>query len=1133
MSTRPGRHRLGRGPVGPVPRRRRSSAARRRTSRGTSGRPAAGRGWSRASATTTTGARAIARLGERRRHVARPDRSRARDRRGRGRGRRAGEPRYRLVPGRAWERIACTRRRASRRSARPACSSTARSRSARAAGLAGWRAAIAAAHARCLKVCDVNLRTERDRATSARGARGDRAPPTSSRSTTASSRCSATGSAGAIRSPSCASGRASSRSPTAPTARRCTANGGAIEIAGVRARPGGDNVGCGDAYLAILVHGMTLGWDLATCGRAASRWAAAVAEVRGATPRVLRRADRGLAGAAMSDERARSAEAEAPEAPASPRRRRSAPASRGAADGSARRVGPRGRVARRARRAARARCDHDRGADRPLARVPRRDRRRRPDVPLRRERAPRGLPARTATSTSGTRARTPATRRPTTTRSSRSSRRRSRRALFGAPPVLVPAQRRSCRSCSRRRRRIAACACMGATPWQAALAAFAVAFMNGESRWGAGNAGTFQVGLYTQTWALCAFPLALGHGARWICEAKGLAPAIAWGAFAACATRSRASRSGSRSSWRSSCGSSRRGDCGCSPTMLGVIVIYLAGCAVAAVAMLAIPNAPRPVDALADRRRIGAVLVALGAADRWKFLRPTRVASRGRAQLAGELRRLAILGGALRDRTAPVLLPLTVDNDGFGGFPHRVADEVGPGFDGLGKWYLNGTILDFVPPNMGIAAPGAHVRAADHPRVHDLSARGRLMRWLWAPALLFALLLGLGPHIGKIGDDLFPPVRALGAMQTVLALGIGAGAVMLGQWLWELAGTLVAAAGRSAKPYRRSRRTYAARTRSRRPPRSLSCSSRSRRPSARARASACSARHRAATATSSSRSATSSAKQPPGRKQVGPGAENHWWNLLSYVYDRVPSLLQMGGGGLQASPNYDFLWTAARLREERVALRRAVPRVRTRDRRDTHAASATTDRAHRRTTRSAPLPVARPGVARSQVIGVLPPGYRTGEPGHTAALEWLKRRCRSHDQMLAYVGSGRAGRRAAGQHARVVAPGLARRRRRHRRRGRRNGADDVRGPRELAPALARVRRRQRGARAPRDAGLPGGRCARRQAHDRAAVRATAVGDVDLAGVARCRHGRLAVDPPSPGRGLTTGVSCCGHVAASC
>jgi sugar/nucleoside kinase (ribokinase family) len=58
-----------------------------------------------------------------------------------------------------------------------------------------------------------------------------------------------------------------------------------VQIAGVQAKPGGDNVGCGDAYVAILVHGMTLGWDLETSGMAASRWAAAVAGERGATPR--------------------------------------------------------------------------------------------------------------------------------------------------------------------------------------------------------------------------------------------------------------------------------------------------------------------------------------------------------------------------------------------------------------------------------------------------------------------------------------------------------------------------------------------------------------------------------------------------------------------------------------------------------------------------------------------------------------------------------------------------------------------------------------------------------------------------------------------------------------------------------
>jgi sugar/nucleoside kinase (ribokinase family) len=59
---------------------------------------------------------------------------------------------------------------------------------------------------------------------------------------------------------------------------------GEVSIPGVPARRAGDNVGCGDAYLAILVHGMTLGWNLRECGAAASRWAAAVAEHRGATP---------------------------------------------------------------------------------------------------------------------------------------------------------------------------------------------------------------------------------------------------------------------------------------------------------------------------------------------------------------------------------------------------------------------------------------------------------------------------------------------------------------------------------------------------------------------------------------------------------------------------------------------------------------------------------------------------------------------------------------------------------------------------------------------------------------------------------------------------------------------------------
>src|SRR5204862_456837 len=85
-----------------------------------------------------------------------------------------------------------------------------------------------------------------------------------------------------------------------------TPNARTIEIAGDRA-PGsiGDNVGCGDAYLAILVHGLTLGWDLAACGRAASRWAAAVAGVRGATPWSLGGGRKGPKPTAIDDLKAR------------------------------------------------------------------------------------------------------------------------------------------------------------------------------------------------------------------------------------------------------------------------------------------------------------------------------------------------------------------------------------------------------------------------------------------------------------------------------------------------------------------------------------------------------------------------------------------------------------------------------------------------------------------------------------------------------------------------------------------------------------------------------------------------------------------------------------------------------------
>ena len=65
---------------------------------------------------------------------------------------------------------------------------------------------------------------------------------------------------------------------------------------------------------------------------------------------------------------------------------------------------------------------------------------------------------------------------------------------------------------------------------QAARAgAIAIAFSTSPSKWGGGVNGVFLVGLYTQAWALCVFPLAFGHGCRWLARGEGLASAVGEG----------------------------------------------------------------------------------------------------------------------------------------------------------------------------------------------------------------------------------------------------------------------------------------------------------------------------------------------------------------------------------------------------------------------------------------------------------------------------------------------------------------------------------------------------------------------------------------------------------------------------
>ena len=481
---------------------------------------------------------------------------------------------------------------------------------------------------------------------------------------------------------------------------------------------------------------------------------------------------------------------------------------------------------------------------------------------------------------------------------------------------------------------------LGATPWQSAVAAFCVAFTNGASRWGAGNAGTFQVGLYTQTWALCFLPIAIGYAAQWMMKGKHLGAAVAWGAFVFL----------------------------CHP-FAGVTLAFAVFTAWLAQPLL-----------IAFDHLLAALAPHLPGKLAWLA---KRWAKPPRRVVWTEFWRAALLGGLLLVSWMPVWLPLLVDSAGFGGFPHRVSDEVGPGFHKLAHWYANGEVLDWLDPKQGRRL-GLLTWSLP---VIVLLARGKFYRWLWAPAFLFALLLGVGPSIGKIGDDLIPPVRFLGGMQTLFAMGIGAGVVILGQrawqiverwpeWSYTLRTVLMALAGAGivlvAYPGGKAlglRVSVLADSRSRHPDELRIVN-------------------------------TVLAEQPQGRKQVGPGAVSHWWNLLSYAYHRVPSLLQMGGGGLQASPNYDFLWSERDHRKNAwvfdapylVFMRSQGSKMPAGD-----TIAVTANYEVRRLT--------SPGlVSPVTVTGSLPAGYGPKEPGHLEALHWIKSNAPMKDEVLAYAG---------------------------------------------------------------------------------------------------------------------------------
>ncbi|HEV7556666.1 MAG TPA: hypothetical protein VGO00_14475, partial [Kofleriaceae bacterium] len=638
---------------------------------------------------------------------------------------------------------------------------------------------------------------------------------------------------------------------------------------------------------------------------------------------------------------------------------------------------------------------------------------------------------------------------------------------------------------------------LGASPWEAVAAAGVIALTSGASKWGSGADGTFFVGLYTQTWALCAFPLALGHGACWLRERKGLAPAIAWGTFvglchpfaglalALALTCGIAVRWFGRfaidgpwlragvsllivSAIAIGLAEWRDGDWTTPVFVAGVVVAIgafvasinglvingerivwwgsqrLAGIVIAslgAAIVVACEVLHRPTDSwwvvggallcggclvLLEIPRIIGIMVTIVAIAGFVFARTVEdmhlvevacvaAAVTGIAiyllrrqpdttwgtditrQLRGEIVRTMILGALLVIATMPGWLTLLVDYAGFGGFPHRVDDEVGPGLAGLlfGRakpdfaGYFQGAIFDY--------RRHVYVLTAALPVV-IVAARGAYLRWLWPAGLGFAALLAAGPHLGTTQDDLFPMVRFLGPMQVVLGLAMGAGAIAVGRAMWNW------------PRWKDWGLEYGARTAIAAIAAALGVFVATGAPVIADRVHILEDydnRHRGELMAV----IDALRKEPEGRKQTGLGAESHWWNLLPYVYADRPALLQMGGGGLQSSPNYDFLWNSHDHLKS-AWLYDAPYLVFDKANAEKMPSGEKVMETEHYELRKLPAPGL---VSPVEVTGTIPPGTRKGQPGHDAALEWLKTDMPLKDHVLAYAGFGDAGAPAAGK----------------------------------------------------------------------------------------------------------------------
>ena len=204
-----------------------------------------------------------------------------------------GEPRYRLIADRAWEHIACDSEvRAALDEAVALVYGTLAQRTP--SGYAQWSTAIAAAPLGCIKVCDPNLRGElkqlsdhetlalqqalahadiikiNDREVMALRKIFGWPDPVAALLDRPRIVAVTHGAAGST---------LHRRDPAGVTQTHRIAG-----AAPAQPEADADNIGCGDAYVAILLFGLLAGWSLEDSGTAASRWAANVAGRGGATP---------------------------------------------------------------------------------------------------------------------------------------------------------------------------------------------------------------------------------------------------------------------------------------------------------------------------------------------------------------------------------------------------------------------------------------------------------------------------------------------------------------------------------------------------------------------------------------------------------------------------------------------------------------------------------------------------------------------------------------------------------------------------------------------------------------------------------------------------------------------------------